>query len=439
MEVQVEELGPCRKKLNVSLPAEQVKSHVEELFVTANKQYQMKGFRPGKIPRKILEKQFGEAIIAQAREDLVEKGFKEAILSQKLDVIGTPKVELGEEEFDAEKPFNFMIELEIKPEVKVGKVKEIEIETMPTEITEEEIENGLKELAQAKRKLATVDEPVQEGDFVKVDQSFILDGESILERKGLQIHTGIPVAGTDAEEFKAKLTGQEKGAEIELPINFPENFEKEEARGKTGTLKLTILEALRFQAPEINDEFAKGYEFDDLEALTKELRSRMGEEKERQNNRRIEEEALDALFAENPFELPAKIIEEETEGRLKQFIEELKQRGVAEEQAKAQAEEARAEAEEDAKRTIRNLFLIEAIAKKEKLFVTETDVRNELQVIASENKVSLGDVQKEFETRNLFGELRLELMSRKVRNFLRETVTMTDKQGSETKEADKKA
>ncbi len=439
MEVQVEELGPCRKKLNVSLPADQVKSHVEELYVTANKQYQMKGFRPGKIPRKILEKQFGEAIIAQAREDLVEKGFKEAILSQKLDVIGTPKVELGEEEFSVEKPFNFLIELEIKPEVKVGKVKEIEIETLPTEVTEEEIEGGLKELAQAKRKMGPVEGPVQEGDFVKVDQSFILDGKPILERKGLQIHTGIPVAGTDAEEFKAKLLGQEKGAEVELPITFPENFEKEEARGKTGTLKLTILETLRFQAPEINDEFAKGYEFDDLEALTKELRTRMAEEKERQNNRRIEEEALDALFAENPFELPAKIIEEETEGRLKQFTEELKQRGANEEQAKAQAEEARAEAEEDAKRTIRNLFLIEAIAKKEKLFVTETDVRNELQVIASENKVSPEEVQKEFETRNLFGELRLELMSRKVRNFLRETVTMTDKQGSETKEADKKA
>jgi trigger factor len=439
MEVQVEELGPCRKKLNVSLPADQVKSHVEELFVTANKQYQMKGFRPGKIPRKILEKQFGEAIIAQAREDLVEKGFREAILSQKLDVIGTPKVELSEEEFDVEKPFTFLIELEIKPQVKVGKVKDIEIESMPTEITEEEIENGLKELATAKRKLGTVDEPIQEGDFIKVDQSFLLDGNPLLERKGLQIHTGIPVAGTDPEEFKAKLIGQKKGNEVELPLTFPDNFEKEEARGKTGILKMKILEALRFQAPAIDDAFAKTYEFEDLEALKKELRTRMGEEKDRQNKRRIEEEALDVLFAENPFDLPGKIIEEETEGRLKQFIEELKRGGASEEQAKAQAEEARSEAEEDAKRTIRNLFLIEAIAKKEKLFVTETDVRNELQVIASENKASLDDVQKEFETRNLFGELRLELMSRKVRNFLRESVTMTDKKGTDSKEADKKA
>ncbi len=439
MEVQVEELGPCRKKLNVSLPADQVKSHVEELYVTANKQYQMKGFRPGKIPRKILEKQFGDAIIAQAREDLVEKGFREAITSQKLDVIGTPKVELGEEEFDVNKPFTFLIELEIKPEVQVGKIKEIEIESQPTEITDEEIQNGLQELAQAKRKLGSIEEPVQDGDFVRVDQTFLLDGEPVLERKGLQIHTGIPVAGTDAEEFKAKLIGQEKGAEIELPITFPENFEKEEARGKTGTLKLKLLETLRFQAPEIDDEFAKGYEFENLEALTKELRNRMGEEKKRQIHRRIEEEALDALFAEHPFDLPAKIIEEETEGRLKQFIEELKKQGSTEEQAKAQAEEARAEAEEDARRTIRNLFLIEAIAKKEKLFVTETDVRNELQVIASENKVSLDDVQKEFETRNLFGELRLELMNRKVRNFLRETVKMTDKKGSDQEEAEKEA
>ncbi len=439
MEVQVEELGPCRKKLNVSLPADEVKNHIEELYRTANKQYQMKGFRPGKIPRKVLEKQFGEAIKAQAREDLVEKGFREAVLSQKLDVIGTPKVELGEEEFDLDKPFTFLIELETKPEVKVGKVKEIEIEAMSAEVTDEELQNGLQELAQAKRKLGPIDEPIQEGDFVKVDQTFLLDGKTVLEREGLQIHTGIPVAGTDPEEFKAKLIGQEKGAEIELPITFPENFEKEEARGKTGTLKMKILEALRFQAPEIDDEFAKAYEFEDLEALKKELLARMAEEKERRDKRRIEEEALDQLFAENPFDLPSKIIEEETEGRLKQFIEELKRNGASEEQAKAQAEEAREEAEADARRTIRNLFLIEAIAKKEKLFVTETDVRNELQVIASENKVSLDEVQKEFETRNLFGELRLELMSRKVRNFLRENVTMTDKKGTDSKEAEKKA
>lgn len=426
MEVQIEELGPCRKRLNVVIPAETVGAHVDEVFKSANQQIRMKGFRPGRIPRKVLEARMGEAILAQAKESLIETGFRDALNERKIEFVGTPKLDVAEGALDPEGPLSFSVEIDLKPEVEVGDVKSIEIEARPAEATEEEVESSLQELANSKRTLTVTDDEMEEGDFAKVDLRYLLDGEEVAAKQGLQIHARIPVAGTDPEEFQERLKGRKAGEKTSLPIHYPDTFEKEECRDKDGDLEIEIKEVLRFQAPPIDEEFAKSFNFESVEEMKEKLRERIEEEKRRREEARQEEEILSTLYTEHPFELPEGLVEEEVAHRIANLVQEMKRSGMPEEEAKKRAEEAKGEIRQGAEQALRNLFLSEALAKKHKLFVTETDIENELRRIASENQVEVPKVRREFEERNLFGELRLELMTRKVREWLRKTARIVD-------------
>lgn len=427
MDVQVEEIGPCRKRLSVTVPAETVKQQVDAAYKAASQQVRLKGFRPGRVPRHVLKAQFGDSILAHAKEELVSQSFQDAVRQQELDLVGNPRLDISEEAIQESEPLTFAVECDLRPEVTVGDIKSIEIQGNPIEPTEKELEDALNQLAQSKRKLETVaDAELEDGDFAKVDMRYELEGETLLEKSGMQLSTRIPIAGADPEIFAAKLKGLKSGDETDMELTFPDSFEKEEARGKEGKVHVKVTEIQRFVNPEIDDEFAKGFEMESAEELRNKLRERISEEKERYENMRREEEILDKLYAQNEFPVPEGLIEEETEGRLKHMRSEMEQQKAPKELIDQRVNEARGEAAESARRAVRNLFLVQEIAKKQKLFVTEDDVRKEMQRIASENSVELSDVQAHFEKENLTGELRFNLSDRKVREFLKETATISE-------------
>ncbi|PIE24167.1 MAG: trigger factor [Planctomycetota bacterium] len=427
MDVRVEEVGPCRKRLSVTVPAETVKKHVDAAYKAANQQVRLKGFRPGRIPRKVLQKQMGDAILAHAKEDLVSESFREAIGSQKLDIVGSPRLDISEDSISETEALSYTVDCDLRPEVTVGDIKSIALERNSSEPTDEEMQGALDQLALSKRKLETVaDAELEDGDFAKVDMRYELDGEIILEKSGMQLSTRIPIAGTDAELFATKLRGLKSGDETEIELSYPEAFEKEEARGKEGKVHVKLSEIQRFVSPEIDDEFAKGFEMESADELREKLRERIREEKTRNEDFRLEEEILNQLFSQNEFPLPEGLVEEEANNRLKRYAEELEQQKASKEEIEKRVAEAREEATETSRLVVRNLFLVQAIASKEKLFVTEDDVRKELQRIASENNAELSAVQEHFEKENLFGELRFELSNRKVREFLKDKASITE-------------
>ncbi len=431
MEVEIEELGPCRKRLKVVVPADRVGAHLEETFKAVNQRIRMRGFRPGKIPRRVLEARLGDEIRAQAKETLIEESFREAVRAHAIDFVGSPKLDVGDEALEEGRELSFSVELDTKPEVVVGEVEKIEVKARSTEPGEDEVEAALEELARTKRRLQKVEDGLEEGDFAKVDLCFRHEGRTILERKGLQIHARIPVAGTDPEEFQAKLKGSKAGDEVVVPLRFPDQFEKEEVRGKDGDVVVKVHEVLRFVSPPIDDELAKSLRFESLEELRADLRAKMAEEKAKEEERRQEEEILDALYAEHPFELPESLVQDELRHRLDHYARELERSGAPKEEIEKRIAEIRDEARKGAERALRDLFLCEAVAKKKKLFVTEDDVAAEIRRIASEHGVEPAKVRAKFEEDRLLPELRLELMSRKVREWLRKTAKLVDSEGAE--------
>lgn len=428
MDVKIADSGPCQKRLSFKIPPDQIKAHINEMFANAAHQVDIKGFRRGKVPRKLLEQRFGAAIRLEAKETLINTTFEHACKEHDLDVLGRPKVDgLAEGPLDDAMPFEFEVQCDVRPTITLREIKGIEVTRGKAEVSDEDTQNALQQLADSKRTLKSIDEQVKEGDFVKCDLVFKNDAGAVVhERKAAQLNTNIPIAGTTAEEFSSKLLGATKGQSANVPITFPDNFEVVSVRGGKGTVSLTINEVLRVTPAPIDDELAKSFDFESLAALTTDLRRRIAEQKEAGNRQRQEEDIIEVLLNENKFDLPQSIIEDQTQHNLKMFAERMKRGGVSDEDAAKKLEEAQAEAREDAARRVRVFFLMEAVAKKAKIFVTEGDVDVELRNIAAQNNASVEEVRAYYEEHRLLQDLRISVLDRKTREYLRENARFTD-------------
>ena len=429
MDVTVTPTGPCRRQLVIKVPPDQVKHHVDSMYESAQGQVNRKGFRPGKVPRKLIEREYGASILAEAKESLVRHSFEDACRTHKLQVVGRPEItELAETPLELSKPFEFTVQCEVRPDIELKNVKGIEVRRRSADVTDEDLEGALRQVADQKRTLQAIDEPIGEGDFAKGDILFRNEaGEVVAERKGAQLNARIPIAGTDPEAFAQRLMGRAKDEKIELPITFPPNFEREELRGQAGNVEFTVREVLRVTPPPIDDALAKSFDFESLEALRAELHKKIGEEKQRMEQRRIEDEILGILVNENDFELPQTLVEDQTKHQLAAYEQRLKENNVPEEEVAKKVAEAQDEARKEAERRVRVFFLVDAIARKERIFVTEGDVDVELRKIAAQNSASYEDARKYYEANKLLPDLRVAIMERKVRDFLRENASLTDK------------
>ena len=432
MQVEVAETGPCSRTLTIQIPPASVQEHLDAMYASAARQVNMKGFRPGKVPRKLLEKQYGPEILREAKEQLVNRSFSEACRQKELSPVGRVRID-GFEKLEVRlgSMFEYRVELDVRPKFDLQAVKGLRVDPFETVATTADVDNALQEIANQKRSIKPVASPAQDGDFVKVDLLFQdAQGERVHERKGVQLNTRIPVAGTDPAEFAKALQGATAGQTIELAVTFPPNFEKDAFRGKQGKAVLQVHEVLRVQAAPVDDALAKSLDFDSIEALRADLETRIGQEKVKNGKLRQEEQCLQQLLERHDFPLPGSLVEDQQQTSLASFRERLKQSGMADEEIEKKLVESKDEAQQDARRRVRLFFLIDAIAQQQKLFVTENDIEAELRNVAAANNATPEQVREYLEKSNRLGELRLGLLERKVREFLRESAKTVDKKGN---------
>lgn len=427
MEFQVADSGPCRKTITIHIPAEKVREHLDTVYQDASKQVRMKGFRPGKVPRKVLQERFGPALQAEAKESLVNQSFQEAMRGTDVNLVGKPRVEgLDNSPLDPEAPLEFKVHLDVRPQVELGDVKGLPITRASTEPTDEDVESALQQIAAPKRKLQPVGEPAAEGDFIQADATYRVGDEVVHGQQGMRLNVAIPIAGTDAGAFADALAGSAKGDTRKLEITYPPNFANEAVRGKTGEVELQILDVLRVLPPPIDDEFAKGFDFESLEAMKTDLRAKIGAEKERLEKLRQEDQCIEALMQANGFPLPDGLVEDEAKSQLANYAKRLEQAKTPAEEIQRRVEEAQAEARAEAEKRVRIFFILDAVAQQQKIFVTESDVEEAIRGLAAQHNVTPDVVRKHYEENQLMGDLRLGILERRVRDFLRDNAKITD-------------
>jgi len=425
VQVTVEKTGPCQAKVLFTVPGATFQKAVKDALTNAGKNLNLKGFRPGHVPPQIVEKQYGKQIRTEAMQHFVNEAMNKAIQDNGLKVVGFQQVHLETLTVLDGADFSHHIEISLRPEIALKSYKGVKVESQLAPVADEEIKNAIENLRQQQ----SVPEPagaagLPENGVAIARVEWVVDGNSILSRENIRISPQQPIPGCDAAAFAKALRGATDGASCEVPLTIPQEFDKEELRGKSGTCKITVQQAYALKSP--NDEdLQKMVGAKDAADMQRIVRERIGEAKQQQEDQRQEAAILDALLGTHEFELPEMMVEQQTQARLGQYVQQLQQSGAPADVIQKQVETQRGAASDASRKGVRALFLMQAIAEAEKLLVTQDDMRNEIMSIAQRNQAKPQDVADHFQKNNLFDQLAIELLERKVRKFLRENASVT--------------
>ncbi len=429
METKIEDIGPCRKRLSITIPAEELKKELDKGFQEASRYARIPGFRPGKVPRAILEKKFGTALREDVKERVVDQAWRDALEEEDLEPLGEPKVEgLPPGPLDENQDLSFQAVFDVYPEIKLGEVKGLKVKKEKIQVSEAEVDQALDDLARSRARLEPVpDGEIEREDSAKCDLEFLHEGETVKSFQDMVLSPLRPLEGTDPEEFAAKLLGRRAGEESTLFLTYPKNFPVEAVREKPGEVKIKIKEVLREKVPPLDEELAKALGVEGgLEELRKKVEESLLKEKERAEKKRIEEELVDMLLAEYPFELPQTIVEEQLESRLSRAKEEMEAQGLPPEEVATKLASMKEEVRDEDVRAIKTFFLVREIAKKEKIYVTEGEVNRAVQAMAAREGMSPDQLRSQLESRGILQEIRFDLLEQKVLDYLREKAELVE-------------
>jgi trigger factor len=425
VQVTLEKLGPCQAKVHFTVPSDEFQSVMRRAYAHAGRNVRMKGFRPGHVPEQVIEKQFGPQIRNDAIEHFVRQAFEQAVKENSLKVVGFQRVNLDDVKIVLGGDFTHAFEVSLRPEIALGEYKDVAIESELEPVMDHEVEEALKSFrAQQAQPHPAGDAGLPLDGMALVKVEWLHDGKTVLSRDGLRLSPESPTPGTDPEEFKQTMLGVKDGETRELPMVFPEEFDQADLRGKPGLCRLSVSQAFRM-VPPTDEEVWRFFDVKDAAALQTTVRDKIEEAKREQENQRIEGALLEKLLAAHEFELPAMMLDEQTSSRLSQLSKQLEQQGTPPDRIQEQVDSQRDQMREAAARGMRALFLIQAIAEKENLLVNRDDMQAELKSIAERNNSTVEEVTEYYKKNNLFDQMAIEILERKVRKFLRENAKVT--------------
>lgn len=375
--------------LTVEVPVEVVNAGLDQAFKKVVKEINVPGFRKGKMPRQMFEKRFGvESLYQDALDFILPDAYANAVEEAGINPVDRPEIDI--DTMEKNQPLVFTAKVIVKPEVQLGEYKGIEVTKQDTEVTDEEIENQLKENQERFAELAVKeDEAIVEGDTAVIDFEGFVDGEAFEGGKGedysLEIGSNSFIPG-----FEEQLVGVKAGEEKDVEVTFPEEYHAAELAGKAATFKVKVSEVKAKELPELNDEFAK--EIDAEVASLEELRTKMKEtlsaEKQSASDAQLRDELVQKVAENATIDLPHAMIHTEMDRMMQDFEQRLTQQGMNLDlyyQFSGQDEQAlRAQMHDDAETRVRVSLVLEAVAAAENMEVTAEDINKELEKMSGQ-------------------------------------------------------
>jgi trigger factor len=420
MSAKWEKLEGNQGVLTVEVDAEKVNEGLDAAFKKVVKKINVPGFRKGKVPRALFEKRFGVEVLYQdALDILLPEAYAKAVEETGIEPVDRPEIDI--EQMEKGKSLIFTAKVTVKPEVKLGEYKGLEVEKMDTTVTDEDVENELKRLQERHAELVVKEGgKIENGDTAVIDFEGFVNGEAFEGGKGenysLEIGSGTFIPG-----FEEQLIGLEAGAETEIEVTFPEEYHANELAGKPATFKIKVHEIKTKQLPALDDEFAKDVdeEVETLDELKAKIKQRLEEAKKNEAETTLRNTVVEKAAENAEIDIPEVMVKNETDRMLREFEQRLQMQGLNLElyyQFSGQDEAAlREQMKEDAEKRVRVSLTLEAIAKAENIEVTEEDVNKELEEMSKMYGIEVENLK------NMLGSLegiKEDLKLRKAIDFL---------------------
>ena len=426
MEIAVENLSDLTRKLTITLPKETVGPALDKAYAKINKEVKLKGFRRGKIPQSVLEKNFRDQIQAEVGEKLVQETYFEAVEKEGLEPVVHP--EIAEHRFPEDGTFVYVALVDIKPQIELKEYKGLEVEKPVLTVGEEEVDKELTLLQRHQAALKTA----EEGHVIAMDDVAVVDFQGFHNGKAMKevrnenysVDIGMNRLGKDFEE---KLIGMKKGDKALYEVDFPADYPNPLLAGKKVEFKVDVKDVKVRVKPELEDEFAKDIkpELTSLQALRDDIRARLQKAKDDALQGDLDDRIMHKLIELNPFEVPQRLVNYEIQEMLKQTEENLKRSGLSFESAGINLEELVEKNRDVAAKRVKGDFLLKKIAEVEEIKIADEDIQRGYQRIADQYRMTLDEVKKYFQRREEILPFMNELHNEKVLNFLREQARFT--------------
>jgi len=420
MNVNVEEISSIKKKVSVEIPGDDVTKEVDSFYKDLGKKAKIKGFRPGKVPRNILERYFKDYVKAEVVQKLIGESYPKALTEANLEPVSPPVIDPGE--FNEGKSFQYSAVIDVKPDIKLEGYTGLEIEGKKEELKDEEVEQRLKSLQNLHANLKTVSEgrPIQAGDYVIVDYEASVGGKPLEGAKAVDFTVEVG-SGQFIPTFEEKLIGLNPGEEKEIEVSFPEDYGYQKWAGKTILFHVKIKEIKEKILPVLDDEFAKDLgDYSSLEELKTKLRGEIEKEKELALERQLKDQVVDQLLEANPFEVPESLVEEQAKALASDMKLRLAAQGVDLKNLGVTEEKLQGDYQAMAQKQVKTFLILEKIASQEGIAVTDEEADERLKEMAEKMHQKFDVVKRYYEKNGLLPEVKAGILRDKTLHFLLE-------------------
>ncbi|MCH5584650.1 trigger factor [Shimazuella sp. AN120528] len=408
--------------LTVEAPEEKVSQALDQAFKKVVKKVNVPGFRKGKIPRQIFEKRFGvESLYQDALDILLPEAYENAIKETGIEPVDRPEVDV--EQLEKGKSLIFTATVTVKPEVKLGEYKGIEIEEKDFSVTEEAVNEELQKMQKQQATLEPVESgEVENGDTVVIDFEGFVDGVAFEGGKGenysLEIGSNTFIPG-----FEEQLIGLGLGEEKDVDVTFPEDYRATDLAGKPATFRVKLHEIKRLNLPELDDEFAQDVsEKETLAELKQDLEHKLEERLQKEEEEYIRNQVVEVASNNAEVDIPEAMINHEVDHMYGHFVQNLGYQGLNIElytQLTGQSEsDIKAQMKEDASKKVRADLVIEAISHAENVEVSEEEVEEEIVQTAKEMNRDVEEVKDIINKQGNIESLRESLKRKKTIDLL---------------------
>ena len=375
-------------KLTFNIEAEKFEEAMKKVYAKTAKYFNIPGFRKGKAPMQLVERQYGSAIFYEdAFNELVPDIYDEAIKENKIEAVSKPNIDIVQMEKGKELIFTAVVET--KPEVELGKYKGIEIKKIEYNTTDKDIEHELGHMAERNSRLVSIeDRPVEKGDITTIDFVGSVDGVEFeggkAENHELEIGSNTFIPG-----FEDQIIGMKIDEVKDIKVKFPDDYFSKDLAGKDAVFKVTLHEIKKKELPKIDDEFAKDVsEFDTLEELKNSIKEKLDTENTEKAKYETEEEAIKTVCDNTKLDIPNGMIELEIDNMIKDMENRLSYQGLNLNQylqimGKTETE-IRDNFKEQAERNIKSRLVLEAIVKAEKIEATPEEIDEKIKEMAKQ-------------------------------------------------------
>jgi len=395
MRSAVENISTVKKKITIEIPQDDVAKEREKAVAKIAKKAKLPGFRPGKAPRSVVERHYGEDIQSDVMNKLIADAYFQAVQEHKISPVDMP--EISDVSLDKGSPLSFSATVEVRPNIELGTYDGIEVKEEPLTVSDEELEQTINRLREMYAQLEVVEgRPAEKGDSIIIDFEGFREGKSIAGAKAsdhmLTLGSGNLIPG-----FEDQLVGVNKGEAKEISVSFPADYTNKDLAGKDAVFKVMVKEIKRAVMPEVNDDFAKDI---GNHNTVEELRARVKEDMEARKRDELassqREELLSKLVDAHTFDVPPGMVERELQAMMKQQAVRLARQGM--DVKSFDAEKYREERLPLAERRVKGLLILDAVADREKVTVIDEELSAELQVLSRKSGQPVETIKKYYES-----------------------------------------